>query len=336
MVMKSILKLAAPAAVVVLTAVCWAPFALAQSDADLAVRMSQMEEQMRHLMGQVEQLNYQVQRLQNQLAGAHDTGSLDTQPQKKKKQAAAAVQPQPAGQGIEQIEDDVHYSEEPAVVVGADGQQVRKAPGPKILGTISGSALQDSTIQGSTLQGSTFEGQVLVPPGGGNAGGQVLVPPTSSEGQVVMPADNGNGLVPESVETVSLGPAAAGGDPEVMYERSYENLLRRQFGEAESGFRTFLDKHRDHSLAGNAQYWLGETYYVQGDYKEAAQAFLVGYRDFPKGRKAADSLLKLGLSLGRLGQKQQACAAYSQVDDQFPKATEARKRAQSELKRAGC
>jgi TolA-binding protein len=75
---------------------------------------------------------------------------------------------------------------------------------------------------------------------------------------------------------------------------------------------------------------------VQGEYKQAAQAFLLGYRDFPKSRKAADSLLKLGLSLGRLGQKQQACSAYEQVDSQFPKATEARKRAQSELKRAGC
>jgi tol-pal system protein YbgF len=113
-------------------------------------------------------------------------------------------------------------------------------------------------------------------------------------------------------------------------------LLRRQFGNAESGFQSFLDKYRDHSLAGNAQYWLGETYYVQGDYKTAAKSFLTGYQEFPKSRKAADSLLKLGLSLNRLGQKEQACAAYSAVGEKFPKATEARKRAQNELKRAGC
>jgi tol-pal system protein YbgF len=314
------------------------PSARAQSEADMAVRMSQMEEQMRQLMGQVEQLNYQVQQLQAQLAGAHNSGSLDSQQPVKKKQAAAVQQPQPSaqGQGVEEIEDDTRYSEEPAVMMDEDGQPIRKAPGPKILGT-----LRSTTIQGSTLQGSNFEGQVLVPPSGGsnsgNSGGQVLVPPAAaSEGQVLVPADNGgNGLAPESVETVSLGPAN-GDDPEAMYERSYESLLRRQFGDAESGFRTFLDKHRDHSLAGNAQYWLGETYYVQGEYKDAAQAFLVGYRDFPKSRKAADSLLKLGLSLGRLGQKQQSCSAYSQVDAEFPKATEARKRAQSEAKRAGC
>ncbi len=334
MVMKYLAKLAVPVAVMVLAAVSWSPLAGAQSDAELSVRVSQMEEQMRNLMGEVEQLNYQVKQLQNQLSTSRSSGSLDTQPQKKKKQAA--VQPEPAaGQGVEQIEDDVRYSEEPAVVAGRDGQPVRRAPGPKILGTISGSALQ-----GNTLPGSTFEGQVLVPPGTNSAtnssNGQVLVPPVSGETQVVIPADNSNGLVPESVETVSLGPKPANEDPEAMYERSYESLLRRQFGQAESGFRTFLDKHRDHSLAGNAQYWLGETYYVQGEYKDAAQAFLVGYRDFPKSRKAAESLLKLGLSLGRLGQKQQACAAYTQIDSQFPKATEARKRAQSEIKRAGC
>jgi len=97
-----------------------------------------------------------------------------------------------------------------------------------------------------------------------------------------------------------------------------------------------MQKYGDNSLAGNAQYWLGETYYVQGDYRQAAQSFLKGYREYPKGRKAADSLLKLGLSLNRLGQKEQACAAFGQLGGQFPKAAEARKRAQTEAKRAGC
>jgi len=92
---------------------------------------------------------------------------------------------------------------------------------PKILGTISGSALQ-----GNTLPGSTFEGQVLVPPGTHSGNGQVLVPQASAKTQVVIPADNSNGLVPESVETVSLGPKPTNEDPEAMYERSYESLLR--------------------------------------------------------------------------------------------------------------
>src|SRR5437588_3298552 len=219
MVMKYILKSTAPAAVMLLFATVGTLSARAQSDAELAVRVTQMEEQMRHLMGEVEQLNYQLQQLQSQLAGQRsNTGSLDPQPQSRKKQVAAA-QPQPAAQpklagqqGVEEIDDDVHYSEEPGVIVGEDGQPIHKAPGPKILGTLRSSDLQGNTLQGSTLQGSTFEGQVLVPPasggGAGNSGGQVVVPSPSGDGQALVQPDGSNGLVPESVEAGSLGPTA--------------------------------------------------------------------------------------------------------------------------------
>ena len=124
--------------------------------------------------------------------------------------------------------------------------------------------------------------------------------------------------------------------PEALYERSNESLLRRQFGDAEAGFSTFLSKYPDHSLAGSAQYWLGETFYAQGDFKRAAQTFLQGYKNYPKSRRAPDSLLKLGLSLRKLDQQEQACAALASVGTEFPRAVEAKKRAQAELKRAGC
>ena len=329
-----------------------APLSLAQSDGEITDRVSRMEEQMQQLMGQVEQLTFEVRRLQ----GQRKSGDLsEPVPQQRKRQVAAgdnAVE----SQGIEQIEGDTEYTQQPVRTVGDDDLPegaVQKAPGPKILGTLPGTAYQqnngDQQGNGGDQAGNgEFQGQVLVPPGGGD--GQVLVAPGNQDGggqavqnnaggQVLVQPDNGgdggNDLVPERVETVALGNAASA-DPEAVYERSYESLLRRQFSDAEVGFRGFLEQHRDHSLAGNAQYWLGETYYVQGDYKQAAQAFLSGYRDFPKSRKAADSLLKLGLSLNRLGQKEQACAAYMQVGSQFPKAAEAKKRAQSELKRAGC
>jgi tol-pal system protein YbgF len=273
-------------------------------------------------MGEVEQLAFEVRRLQ----GERRSGDLDEPVQQRKPQVAEA---EPASEGVEQIEGDTQYTQAPLRTIGDEEElpegAVQTAPGPKILGTLPGTAYQEGNdFGGGYDENGVFQGQVLVPPAGGD--GQVLVPPANG---------GGSSLVPEKVETVALGNAASG-DPEVVYERSYESLLRRRFNDAEVGFRGFLDQHRHHSLAGNAQYWLGETYYVQGDYKQAAQAFLSGYRDFPKSRKAADSLLKLGLSLNRLGQKEQACAAYMQVGSQFPKAAEARKRAQSEIKRAGC
>ena len=104
----------------------------------------------------------------------------------------------------------------------------------------------------------------------------------------------------------------------------------------ERAFKEFLAQHPTDPLAGSAQYWLGETYYAQNDYKRAAANFLQGYKKYPGSRRAPDSLLKLGISLNRLGQSEQACAAYAAVSAEYPKAVDARKRAQAEAKRAGC
>jgi tol-pal system protein YbgF len=333
--MKSFLKSTVTAVLIMGLAGAYAGGVRAEDDDDdqLASRVDQMEAQMRQLMGQVEELTYEVKQLRGEMSGQRKTGEYVPAPQKKQKVAAQDGAP---AQGIEQIDDGTTYEEQPmtTTVLDENGNEVqvpiRKAPGPKILGTLSGSNYPegDGGFQGQVLVPPTNKGGTQQPAGGYDSGGQVLVAPADSSG-------GDNSLVPEKVETAALGGAATD-DPEVVYERSYESLLRRQFTDAEVGFRGFLDRHRDHSLAGNAQYWLGETYYVQGDYKQAAQAFLSGYRDFPKSRKAADSLLKLGLSLNRLGQKEQACAAFSQVGSQFPKAAEARKRAQVEIKRGGC
>ncbi|MGQ0486658.1 MAG: tol-pal system protein YbgF [Hyphomicrobiales bacterium] len=279
--------------------------AFAQSASDMAVRMGQIEEQMRMLIGQVEELTFQVQQLQSQLAQPGKTGAAPLA----KKNRQAAVQPEP---GLGQVEDQplsMGGGEQiVTTVIKDDGTEeqvvINKAPGPKILGTLSSGAA--ATDDGG------FQGQVLTPSDGQDQGG--------------FASD------PDAIETVALAPES----PEVLYERSNESLLRRQFGDAESGFRSFIQKYPEHSLAGSAQYWLGETYFAQNDFRQAAQTFLKGYQQYPKSRRAADSLLKLGISLSRLGQKQQACAAYSAVSGEYPKAVEAKKRAQAEAKRAGC
>jgi tol-pal system protein YbgF len=98
----------------------------------------------------------------------------------------------------------------------------------------------------------------------------------------------------------------------------------------------FVDRHRDHPLASDAHFWLGETYYVQGDYKQAAQSFLKGYRDYPDGRKAPDTLFKLALSLQQLEQTSQACSTFAEVAKKYPTAANVRNEALKEMQRAGC
>ena len=106
--------------------------------------------------------------------------------------------------------------------------------------------------------------------------------------------------------------------------------------EAEAGFNDFLQKYPDNSLAGTVQYRLGESFYQRNDFRVAAQHFLKGYTQYAKSRRAPDSLLMLGLSLRKMGEKEKACDALGSVPTEFPRAVEAKKRAAAEFKRAGC
>lgn len=140
------------------------------------------------------------------------------------------------------------------------------------------------------------------------------------------------------VSTAALPPASeASGDPKQAYETAYGYLLQRDYSSAEAAFNDFLTKYPSDSLSGNAQYWLGETYFVRGQYKAAAGAFLKGYQTYGQSGKAPDSLLKLAMSLDRLGQKEAACSSFSELATKFPTAPQSVKgRAQSERQRIGC
>ncbi len=99
----------------------------------------------------------------------------------------------------------------------------------------------------------------------------------------------------------------------------------------------FIDAHPKHKLTSNAHYWLGETYYVRKQFQQAAYTFADGFQKFPKSPKAADNLLKLGMSPGQLGKKKQACTAFSRLLANFPKADRnLRNRVSREQRRLKC
>ena len=317
--------------------------AMAQSASEIAVRMQQLEEQVRQLTGQVEELSFQVKQMRAQGGVPQQSGAAEpvTPPaaavaaapapeappptQQKRLAAASAGTPIPDSNGIETIEQaplaaPAPIAAEPAPDAIQQQDLPGSAPAAKVFGALDNAAAQPDD--------GGFQGQVLVPPSQQEPGQEYVQPGSAAAAQPSAGED--------SIETVSLQPEAATETPESLYERSNESLLRRQFGEAEAGFSTFLQKYPDHSLSGSAQYWLGETYYAQNDYKRAAANFLQGYKKYPTSRRAPDSLLKLGISLNRLGQGEQACAAFSAVSAEYPKAVDARRRAQAEAKRAGC
>ena len=100
---------------------------------------------------------------------------------------------------------------------------------------------------------------------------------------------------------------------------------------------SFLERYPSDQLASNAQYWLGESYFVRGQYKEAASAFLKGIQTYARGSKAPDSMLKLAMSLDRLGQRDAACTSFAELQSRFPNApSHVRNRATSERQRIRC
>ena len=122
-----------------------------------------------------------------------------------------------------------------------------------------------------------------------------------------------------------------------QYNAAFGLLKKADYSAAEGALKEFMAKYPNDALAGSAQYWLGETYYARARYPEAASAFAEGYKKYPKGVKAADDLLKLGMALARANQKQNACVAFAQLDHDFPHPGNAIKEtAVAEKKRLGC
>ncbi len=132
---------------------------------------------------------------------------------------------------------------------------------------------------------------------------------------------------------------AASGNAQEQYDRAYAQLKGGNYEAAEKAFAAFVQAHPNDALAGNAQYWLGESFYVRGDHQKAAAAFAEGYLKYPKSPKASDNLLKLGLSLDQLGQKKEACASYARLEKEFKSvsgADAAKRKAASEMQRLNC
>jgi len=137
--------------------------------------------------------------------------------------------------------------------------------------------------------------------------------------------------------TAAASPPADGANPKQLYEAAYGYLLQQDYGAAETAFDEFLKRYPSDTLAGNAQFWLGESFFVRGQFKPAASAFLKGYTTYGKSGKAPDSLLKLAMSLGRMGQKDAACSSLNELTTRFPAASnDVKSRAVAEKQRTGC
>ena len=168
----------------------------------------------------------------------------------------------------------------------------------------------------------------------GNSG--PLVPSGGSAPLASAPAES-PAIGTQSAAVSSSATVLPQGAPAEDYNNAYALLLQADYTGAEGAFRAFLANHPNDPLAGNAQYWLGETYYVRENFQQAAVHFAEGYQRYPGGPKASANLLKLGMSLGRLGKTIEACASFDELAMKFPNApSNVQQYARTEGQRLGC
>lgn len=289
-------------------AACLSLPAKAQDAADLVVRTSRMENQIRQLSGQIEQLQFENKRLSDQLrkfqedvdfrlnerGGGRSSGA--TAPGNAAPQGGAAPRPQP------QRRSDAFDPTQQQAAAGA--------PRP-LNGSIS-AIIEDESAEGGAGQGP------LDLQGVGRNVPQGALPQGAPRGPSVAAAS---------------GPASA----KEAYDLAYASILSKEYEQAEMGFRQFLQSYPRDRLAVDATYWLGESYLQRKRYREAAEQFLKVSSDAPKSSKAPESLLRLGIALNGLGAKNEACATYAKVGVDYPSAPNSvRQGIERERRRSGC
>jgi tol-pal system protein YbgF len=296
------------------------------SAAQMLLRVQQLEDQLRQITGQLEELTYR----QTQLEQKVDKINADTDLRLQQLESGAA--PLAAAPGAEGGEAsggisppdggsvaDPNAATSGAAAPAAPTGGVATSSTPGVLGTISETQLSQTQAQAPDRTAAAAAAAAAA--GGAAAGGAAA------------PATGGTGA---QVAALPPGELPAG-SPEEQYQYAWGLLRGQDYTGAEAALRSFIAQHPQHTLAGNAQYWLGETYYVRKDYRQAAVAFAEGYQTYPNSAKAPDNLLKLGLALAQIGEKSDACEAFAQLGRQFPTAPQSLKdRAQRERQRLAC
>lgn len=278
-------------------------------------RIDELENQIRELTGRFEQVEFNSSQANRRIDKlVEDVDFRLTQIER-----GGAGQPGAAAGSIEQVKP-------PAATPAAGPQPGQQAVASQNQARGSTSATPGQAPSKEGVLGSMpadAQGRPL-PPGGSTGAG----------GGSAAPQQTARATAPAAPSARAKLPA---GSTQERYNYAYKLLVQSDYADAEAAFREFLGAHPQDPLAGNAQYWLGETYYVRQQYEPAAQAFLQGYQGYGKSAKAPDSLLKLGMSLAAMKKNPEACAALGQLAKDFPNAPQHVKDAATrERGRIGC
>ena len=295
----------------------------ASAAVDTELRMDRLETEMRELTGRVEDVVNQVEQLRNRLEQIN--GDIDIRLSQGPPRAAA-----PNSHASAAISDAGPASSSLRSAASGHASAGISDTGPTVPMAMRGSAPASNPAR---LQPTTelMSPGAPVPPPDTSVSAGTLTPPGATQPRTELATAANGFLRPRSEGSLPPGSASE------QYNAAFGLLKQADYPAAEEALKRFIHRYPNDQLAGSAQYWLGETYYSRGMYSEAASAFAEGYKNYPKGAKAPDDLLKLAMSLARTNQKQNACIAFAQLDRDFPHPGSAiKERAIAEKKRLGC
>lgn len=269
--------------------------------------INSIEEQLRELNGKVEELNFQVLQMQDQIRRMKEDSEFRFQQLEGKQPGADSATPPET-----QKKSSVTPPETTAPAAGQAQAPTRTAAGseeqlgapPRTFGTITFDA------NGNVVSGSLGDAAASAPLG-----------------------DAALGAAQDT--TVAALPPTSGA--EELYRNSYQFILSGDYKTAEAGFRKHIKEFPNDPRAADAHFWLGEALLGQDRYRDAAEVFLRSNRQYPDSKKAPDMLLKLGISLAAMNQRDVACATYAEIGQRYPETTKAlQERVKQEEALAGC
>lgn len=288
------------------------PVILAQSAAD-AVRIQQLQEEVRQLNGRIEEMSFQLLQMQEQMRKTQEDNEFRFQDLEKggskKKSEAAPDSTTPSVATTQAPAASTEASDDVASVIESTG----------------GASAAGSSANGSNGAPPTTLGSVKFDANGNPIGSTANAP-------------GSNASTLPGTETASTSPkASALGSADELYKAAYGHVLSGDYAQAEGEFQDYVKSYPKGGKVADATFWMGEAQFSQGKYSEAARTFLNGHQTYNKSPRAPEMLLKLGMSLAALDNKDVACKTLREVGVRYPSAAKAvLTKATSEQKRLAC
>lgn len=309
-------------------------------------RVTALEEQVRNLNGKLEELNFLILQMQEQLRKQQEDNEFRFQELEGGQSGGAKAGTNKrsenlAPQGGQQADTSTAgippAAQQPSVVSPSAGSGSSVATLPPASGDQQSAAATQNNGQNNGLPGVEGAprslGSIRFDANGNLVGGTVDEPVDLLSGtQQSLPNS-----APATQDNTTVAALPQTDDPEELYRNSYEFVLSRDYKSAEAGFRSYIDRFPQGNRVADANFWLGESLAGQNRNRDAAEVFLAASRDYPDSKKAPDTLLKLGTSLVALNQKEVACATFREVGTRYPKASDALKeRVRQQIAANGC